>query len=267
MSETLFDLSRALGLEVVDSPVPEGLGFTFGLRLRDIPSPYGFEIRVQQSLMSTRAQLFLDNFPGDFLLTCREAFKIHRSELESVLASADSSGVQVDLSVDSSQNLADFSESKWESMSLILQKKFQNYDDASNCLKLTVLIAFSILIPLITEQPEQLLEQVADNYREEGRLTSVIVNKYERSRVNRAIALEIHGFICKGCDLRMADLYGPIGEGVIHVHHVEPVSLMSSPRVLNPATDLVPLCPNCHAIVHRKTPPLDILELKESLKK
>ena len=265
MSETLADLSRALGLDLVDSPLQEGSGFTFGLRVRDLPAPSGFEIRVQQSLMSTKAQLFLDNFPGDLLLTCKDSFKLYQEQISSVISSAETSGLLVDLLVDGNPNLAEFSNLNWESLSLTLHKKFVNYEDASNCLKLTVLIAFSILIPLIAEETEQLLEEVSSDYQEEGRKSSVTINKYERSRVNRAIALEIHGFICKGCDLRMADLYGPIGEGVIHVHHLEPVSLMHSPRILNPATDLVPLCPNCHAIVHRRNPPLSILDLKKSI--
>jgi 5-methylcytosine-specific restriction protein A len=265
MSEALADLSRALGLDLIDSPVPDGSGFTFGLRLRDLPAPSGFEIRVQQSLMSTKAQLILDNFPGDLLLTCKSAFGLYEDQIASILASAKSSGLSVDFLVDGNSDFGNFSNLNWESLSLTLHKKFENYTDASNGLKLTVLMAFSILIPLITEEPEQLLEEISNDYREEGRKSSVTVNKYERSRVNRAIALEIHGFICQGCDLRMADLYGPIGEGVIHVHHLEPVSLMDAPRVLNPATDLAPLCPNCHAIVHKRNPPLDISELKMTL--
>jgi 5-methylcytosine-specific restriction protein A len=267
VSETLGDLSRALGLDLIDSSIQQGSGFTFGLRVKNLPPPYGFEIRVQQSLMSTKAQLFLDNFPGDFLQICGEAFKSRRDQIASILASANSSGVVVDLIVNGRQNFDDFENSPWETLALTLHKKFTNYDDASNCLKITVLMAFSIIIPLITEDAEELLEEISMEFQEEGRKSSVTVNKYERSRVNRAIALEIHGFICRGCDLRMADLYGPIGEGVIHVHHLEPVSSMDTPRILNPAIDLIPLCPNCHAIVHRRNPPLDVLELKDILQK
>jgi 5-methylcytosine-specific restriction protein A len=267
VSETLSDLSRALGLELIDASVQQGSGFTFGLRVKNLPAPYGFEIRVQQSLMSTKAQLFLDNFPGDFLQTCRESFNSHQGQILSVLSSASSSDVLVDLAVDGNTDLEKFAHSNWDTFSLSLHKKFTNYDDASNCLKLTVLMAFSIIIPLITEDSDQLLEDIARDFQEEGKKSSVTINKYERSRVNRAIALEIHGFICNGCDLRMADLYGPIGEGVIHVHHIEPVSSMAAPKILNPATDLVPLCPNCHVIVHRRNPPISIEELKEILKK
>ena len=32
---------------------------------------------------------------------------------------------------------------------------------------------------------------------------------------------------------------------------------------LNPTKDLIPVCPNCHAMLHRKDPPYDVNDLKE----
>jgi len=49
---------------------------------------------------------------------------------------------------------------------------------------------------------------------------------------------------------------------VIHVHHIVPVSQMQSSYQLNPIKDLVPLCPNCHNIVHRINPPLELNDLR-----
>jgi 5-methylcytosine-specific restriction protein A len=267
MSESLADLSRALGLELVDSKVQEQSNFTFALRIKNLVQPYGFEVRVQQSLMSTKAQLFLDSFPGDLLTMCKSSFANRKEEIESVIMAAESSGISAQILVDGRDNYEEFKDSPWEALEVTLHKKFENYEDAANCLKLTVMMIFSIMIPLITEESENLLEEVSVDYQEEGRKTSAIVNKYERSRVNRAIALEIHGFVCAACGLRMADLYGPIGEGVIHVHHLQPISSMEVPRVLNPVTDLIPLCPNCHTVVHRTNPPLSIPQLQEAIRK
>jgi 5-methylcytosine-specific restriction protein A len=56
-----------------------------------------------------------------------------------------------------------------------------------------------------------------------------------------------------------------IGEGFVHVHHVTPVSEIGPGYVVNPATDLVPLCPNCHAMAHRSSPPLAVEALKKLL--
>ncbi|MFC1460592.1 HNH endonuclease [Microvirga arabica] len=40
------------------------------------------------------------------------------------------------------------------------------------------------------------------------------------------------------------------GQDFIHIHHKRPLSLAGGPTLIDPKTDLAPLCPNCHAIVH-----------------
>ncbi len=65
----------------------------------------------------------------------------------------------------------------------------------------------------------------------------------------------------------MEEVYGPLGVNVIHVHHIVPVSQMGSSYRLDPIKDLIPLCPNCHTIVHRENPPLNVLSLREILGK
>lgn len=99
----------------------------------------------------------------------------------------------------------------------------------------------------------------------EGAKTSVEVNRYERSRFNRAACIDIHGDSCKACGLNFSDFYGEIGKGFIHVHHVTPVSEMGGNYKVDPSKDLIPLCPNCHAMVHRDNPPLSVQELKQHL--
>ena len=96
----------------------------------------------------------------------------------------------------------------------------------------------------------------------EGAKTSVEVNKYERNRFNRAACIEIHGGCCKACGFDFQDVYGELGEGFIHVHHITPVSDMGANYQVDPVNDLVPLCPNCHAMMHRRSPPMSISELK-----
>jgi len=99
----------------------------------------------------------------------------------------------------------------------------------------------------------------------EGGSVRVLVNRYERNQANRMVCLEIQGYTCLACGFNFQEVYGPTGEGFIHVHHVTPVSELVAGYVINPAKDLVPLCPNCHAMAHRSCPPLSIAELKELL--
>jgi 5-methylcytosine-specific restriction protein A len=97
---------------------------------------------------------------------------------------------------------------------------------------------------------------------EEGGVVRIEVNRYERSCINRAACIEVNGAICKVCGFDFGVVYGGIGAGFIEVHHLEPVSGLVPGTVVDPARDLVPLCANCHAIIHRRTPPLTVEELR-----
>jgi 5-methylcytosine-specific restriction protein A len=96
----------------------------------------------------------------------------------------------------------------------------------------------------------------------EGALTSIRVNRYERSRYNRNICINFHGPICKVCLASFEERYGEIGKGFIHVHHLVPVSRIGPDYLIDPVKDLVPVCPNCHAMLHTREIPYSVEELK-----
>lgn len=100
----------------------------------------------------------------------------------------------------------------------------------------------------------------------EGAKTRVEVNRYERSRYNRAVCISFHGCRCQVCEIDFAGRYGSIGEGFIHVHHVVPVSRVGAEYIIDPIKDLVPVCPNCHSMMHRRDPPLSVSELRQMLR-
>ena len=99
----------------------------------------------------------------------------------------------------------------------------------------------------------------------EGAKKTITVNKYERDRKARAKCIEKYGVICLACQFDFEKIYGSIGAGLIHIHHIKPISEIGSEYQLNPEEDLVPLCPNGHAIVHRRTPVLSIEERRNLL--
>lgn len=102
----------------------------------------------------------------------------------------------------------------------------------------------------------------------EGNKTLKYVTVYERDPKNRDEAVRIHGHTCKGCGINFEERYGAWGKGFIHVHHVKPVSQFERPKQIDPRSDLTVLCPNCHAMVHRKrTTTLSIEELQELINK
>jgi 5-methylcytosine-specific restriction enzyme A len=100
----------------------------------------------------------------------------------------------------------------------------------------------------------------------EGAVERVSVNRYERDPEARAKAIEHYGAACKACGLDFETAYGPIGEGFIHVHHVVPLSSIGGTYVVDPIKDLVPVCPNCHAMLHKRVPPYTVDELQRIIR-
>lgn len=96
----------------------------------------------------------------------------------------------------------------------------------------------------------------------EGAAKQVIVNIYERNAEARAICIKEHGANCSVCGFNFAEKFGDIGSGYIHVHHRKPLSEIHESYKLNPTIDLIPVCPNCHAMLHQRKPePYTIDEL------
>lgn len=99
----------------------------------------------------------------------------------------------------------------------------------------------------------------------EGKKNSRHVTTYERNREAREACLRFHGTICQVCGLKYELRYGEIGRGFIHVHHIVPVSEIGKEHKVDPIKDLLPVCPNCHAMLHMRTPPLSVEQLKEMM--
>ena len=97
---------------------------------------------------------------------------------------------------------------------------------------------------------------------------TVNVNIIERDAVARRKCTDYHGFQCKVCGFKFEEKYGEKGKKYIHVHHLVPLSKIKQEYKVNPKKDLIPICPNCHAMIHRhKNKPLTVEELKIIIEK
>ena len=96
----------------------------------------------------------------------------------------------------------------------------------------------------------------------EGSRTTGLINRYERSPVNRAACIAALGATCRACGFDFGAVYGDAAEGFIHVHHVTPVSQLGAGYRVDPVRDLVPVCPNCHAFIHLREPPYTVQEVR-----
>lgn len=101
----------------------------------------------------------------------------------------------------------------------------------------------------------------------EGAGRQVTVNAYERNSEARQACLNHYGLGCAVCGFDFRSVYGDIGDGFIHVHHLVELSSIRRKYVVDPVKDLRPVCPNCHAMLHRQRPPLTIEALRARIKK
>ena len=99
-----------------------------------------------------------------------------------------------------------------------------------------------------------------------GRRISAVVNRYERDPEYRRKCLEHYGYDCQICGFSFKDVYGELGDKFCHVHHIEPVSETGGEVITDPTQDLIPVCPNCHAMLHRQRPAMKPDELRKLLR-
>lgn len=98
----------------------------------------------------------------------------------------------------------------------------------------------------------------------EGAVKQVLVNRRERSAANRKACIHAWGTDCQVCGVDFGARYGDdIGAGFIHVHHLNPLS--KGERRVDPVDDMRPVCPNCHSMLHQKSPPFTIEEMQSRL--
>ena len=84
----------------------------------------------------------------------------------------------------------------------------------------------------------------------EGAVNQVLVNKYERDPNARDACIARYEATCVICGFNFKAKFGPTAEGFIHVHHIKPISEIGEEYEINALTDLKPVCPNCHAVIH-----------------
>jgi predicted HNH restriction endonuclease len=110
-------------------------------------------------------------------------------------------------------------------------------------------------------QAELIPEEVsAKEMFAEGALKRITVNTYERDRKARRKCIECYGAICFICKFDFGKFYGSGAEGVIHVHHLKSLSEIGERYEVDPKKDLIPVCPNCHAVLHICKEPAFTLE-------
>ena len=231
-----------------------------------------FAIRATIGWRRLDVQFLPGNFAGDLLAAMGAADATGRASFHAILDLCRADGADVDFAVNGSVVSPDDESvwsGAWRSMALSVRRGMLaiNDGDEAQDSRLVELwlgrVAVAILALLPLEVEDEGAEADIEAGLPEGARTRIEVNRYERDRRNRAAALSIHGYGCKACDMMLDEKYGPAAAGLIEVHHVTPVSELGAGYVINPRYDLVPLCPNCHSVAHRRSPPYSVAELRE----
>ncbi|MBU1691784.1 MAG: HNH endonuclease [Gammaproteobacteria bacterium] len=114
--------------------------------------------------------------------------------------------------------------------------------------------------------PTAIPEEVSNPERfVEGAAKTIAVNAYERNSKARSVCIKHYGAVCAICNFNFETAYGAIGKGFIHVHHIVPLAEIRREYELDPIRDLIPVCPNCHAIIHLTQPTMSVEELRSCL--
>lgn len=100
----------------------------------------------------------------------------------------------------------------------------------------------------------------------EGEKKHVEFERAHRNPILRQTCLDKYGYQCQCCGMDFASLYGDeLGANFIEVHHLQMISTYDENRPEDYVENLVPLCSNCHSMIHHgKNGPLSLRELREA---
>ena len=236
------------------------------------PTSQTFAIRTEIGWRRLDIRFRFGNFAAELMSSVNSADEAGRRIFKTVLDSCINAGADVVLILNGTKRNhnhdAIWSE-QWRSFEFSIGKGMRAINEGDNIGDMHLLQSWTKLAAAAVIALLPVEESIDDSDVQgfpEGAKLKIEVNRYERDRRNRVAALAIHGHKCMACDKNMSDLYGSIAEGLIEVHHVVPVSEIGAGYIIDPKSDLIPLCPNCHSVAHRRSPPYSIEELQNLLR-
>lgn len=256
----------------IDVSQPGTAGAPILIRFGDLDDRRSFALKCVRGWRTTRISFEPDVFSGDVINFLASQLVIKSGEVSNIIKRGRGNVSNLRLLINGGDFLA-FNPKGFENItSLEFEADVLSADSSlefalvngveEGLIRLAIAI-FAQLLPILNYDfrgPDE-----ADGYPE-GAVSSVLVNRYERDPRNRRMAIDVHGLQCAVCGFDFAMKYGELGAKYIVIHHKIPVSEIGPDYVIKPESDLVPLCANCHAMVHRRTPPLDIDELKSLIR-
>jgi 5-methylcytosine-specific restriction protein A len=264
----LADISNRYGYEIYLGESSDENKGSPTIRFRIESSLDTFHLKLSRSWKSTKIEFVPGAFASQVVTYLCKEILIHKAEIENHLQDPGKSISDYALDIDSKYfNTIQSLDEKPHTLNFYLETMTSESsiehlllnEKEAKLIELAVSI-FATLLPRPStsySNPEEV------NGFPEGATTQVLVNKYERDPRNRAAAISAHGYVCLACGFDFKKTYGDLGIDFIIVHHIVPVSQLGPDYLIDPIRDLVSLCANCHAMIHREDPPLSLNELKK----
>jgi 5-methylcytosine-specific restriction protein A len=115
--------------------------------------------------------------------------------------------------------------------------------------------------------PTEVLSFEESQLLKEGKVIQVYVDRYERNQKARLKCIDNFGDKCYVCGFDFGKVYGDIAKGFIHVHHIRQLSEIKEEYKVDPLIDLIPVCANCHSVIHVTKPAMTIQKIKRRVGK
>lgn len=270
LTAILARLSSDLGVELIPVDNSADKSNPYAVRFGGLDLDKSFRLVLSRSWKTTQIRLEADSFAGEVVKYLCNQINTNRANIEASIDANQDTFSSITLELDGK---AFFGSGSGLSENPALTFEVETLTSES-----------SIEYGLLNEQEERVLEFAVKliasvlpieraTFRHadevlgypEGAVSQVLVNRYERDPRNRREAIAIHGKTCLACNFNFAEKYGELGDEYIVVHHTVPVSQMGNDYVVDPVKDLVTLCANCHAMVHRNDPPISLADLRKIL--
>ena len=224
-----------------------------------------FEIALGVLPLEVAAMLLPDSYGGAFVRQVARNAQDQPEVWVDLIESGNTDGIFTKVFVNQVHvDPPEFPTGNWRSLEIACHLRVEvgssSEELAASLLKVTSLCMDLVAAGLDLEEHHEPAEGAPEGFR-----TTVTVNRYERSEANRRACITYFGCFCWVCDLDFRERYGELGTGYIQVHHIVPVATMGPGYRPDPHTELVPLCSNCHSMIHNGDVLLSPPELREIL--
>lgn len=238
-------------------------------RLADLPKNEGFFLKLQQHWKRISCETVLEPFSKPFLHGIESAPIESKRSFENLYLSF-SKNNKFNLFVNQKDtSIEEFKNTSHPIASFQIKKEIKNIDfeekNSEEVIKICSETIWQIFCLMMVFLHKQILE--AEDHVKEGSEKIRSSKEYERNQIYRDIVIALKGTICSVCDLQFEERYGAYGKDFIEVHHTVPVCDLNENYRFDPINDLVPVCSNCHSIIHRREIPYTIAEMRSALMK